>query len=67
MHLLIRLLSRPLFSRTNRIARFPINRSVRYGWLARLIFEHRCGFVVPPDDPVITADLLAKPMIRLKA
>jgi glycosyltransferase involved in cell wall biosynthesis len=30
------------------------------GWLAGMIEEHRCGFVVPPDDPVAFADALAR-------
>lgn len=28
------------------------------GWLAEMIGEHRCGFAVPPDDPVAFADAL---------
>lgn len=28
------------------------------GWLADLIREHDCGFVVPPEDPVAFADAL---------
>lgn len=28
------------------------------GWLAELIREHDCGFVVPPDDPTAIADIL---------
>ncbi|RKT59636.1 glycosyltransferase involved in cell wall biosynthesis [Azonexus fungiphilus] len=30
------------------------------GWLAGLIAEHCCGFVVPPDDPVAFADALER-------
>ena len=26
------------------------------GWLAEMITEHRCGFAVPPDNPVVFAD-----------
>ena len=32
------------------------------GWLADMISEHRCGVVVPPDDPVAFADAV----LRLK-
>lgn len=28
------------------------------GWLAEMISEHRCGFAVPPDNPVAFADAL---------
>jgi glycosyltransferase involved in cell wall biosynthesis len=28
------------------------------GWLAEMIRDHRCGFAVPPDDPVAFADAL---------
>ena len=28
------------------------------GWLAEMITEHRCGFTVPPDNPVAFADAL---------
>ncbi|WP_369644615.1 glycosyltransferase family 4 protein [Variovorax sp. V118] len=28
------------------------------GWLAEMIGEHRCGFAVPPNDPVAFADAL---------
>lgn len=28
------------------------------GWLAEMITEHRCGFAVPPDNPVAFADAL---------
>lgn len=28
------------------------------GWLAEMINEHRCGFAVPPDNPVAFADAL---------
>lgn len=28
------------------------------GWLAELVREHRCGFAVPPDDPVAFSDAL---------
>ena len=28
------------------------------GWLAEMITEHRCGFAVPPDNPVAIADAL---------
>ena len=28
------------------------------GWLAEMITENRCGFAVPPDDPVAFADAL---------
>ena len=28
------------------------------GWLADMITEHKCGFVVPPDDPAAFADAL---------
>ena len=28
------------------------------GWLAEMIQEHRCGYVVPPDDPMTFADAL---------
>ena len=28
------------------------------GWLAEMITEHRCGFTVPPDNPVVFADAL---------
>lgn len=30
------------------------------GWLAELITKNHCGFVVPPDDPVIFANTLEK-------
>lgn len=30
------------------------------GWLAEMIEQHRCGFVVPPDNPVAFADALEK-------
>lgn len=30
------------------------------GWLAELICQHECGFVVPPDNPVAFADALEK-------
>lgn len=28
------------------------------GWLAEMITEHRCGFAVPPDNPIAFADAL---------
>lgn len=30
------------------------------GWIADLVQEHQCGFVVPPDDPVAFADALER-------
>jgi glycosyltransferase involved in cell wall biosynthesis len=30
------------------------------GWLADMIQEHRCGIVVPPDDPVAFADAVVR-------
>lgn len=30
------------------------------GWIAEMIEEHRCGFVVPPDDPDAFADALER-------
>lgn len=30
------------------------------GWIARLVEEHQCGFVVPPDDPAAFADALER-------
>jgi glycosyltransferase involved in cell wall biosynthesis len=30
------------------------------GWLANMIAEHRCGFAVPPDNPIAFAEALEK-------
>lgn len=40
------------------------------GWLAEMITQHRCGFAVPPDNPVAFADALeqaATDRVALKA
>jgi glycosyltransferase involved in cell wall biosynthesis len=38
-------------------ARLPVLNNYP-GWLAEMIIEHRCGFAVPPDNPVAFADAL---------
>lgn len=37
------------------------------GWLAEMITEHRCGFAIPPDNPVAFADALEQAAVDCDA
>ncbi len=37
------------------------------GWLAEMITKHRCGFVIPPDNPVAFADALEQAAVDREA